>query len=54
MDFIEFEIKYFDKLDNKTWRVIRDYYYLHRFSINYNFNSSKNCTTTILKAIETD
>ncbi len=31
MDFVEFEAKNFDKLDNNTWGVIKDYYYLHGF-----------------------
>ena len=51
IDFAGFEAKYFDELNNTTWRVIKYYCYIHRFRIDHNFGPSKTCTTVILKAI---
>ncbi len=54
MDFAKFEAKHFDELDNDTWGVIGDYCYLHGFWVDYNFGPGRNCTTTMLKAVEAD
>lgn len=52
MDFTEFETKYFDKLTNNTWGIIRDYYYPYKFWIDHNFGLSKTCITFLLKAVK--
>ncbi len=54
MDFAEFEERHFDELNNTTWRVVRDYCYPHGFWIDHNFGPSRNCTTTMLTAVEAD
>ncbi len=54
MDFAEFETKHFHKLDNDTWRVIRDYCYPHGFLIDHNFDLSRTCTTVMLETIAAD
>lgn len=54
MDFIEFEAKYFNKLENNIWEVIKNYCYLHRFWIEHSFGLSRNYTTAILTAIKTN
>ncbi len=54
MNFAEFETRHFDELNNATWRVIKDYYYPHRFWIDHNFSPGRNRTITILTAVEAD
>lgn len=31
IDFEKFEVREFNELNNTTWKVIRDYCYIHRF-----------------------
>lgn len=35
-------MKYFDKLKSNTWNFEKDYYYIYKYQINYNFDFSKN------------
>lgn len=51
MDFMEFEVKHFDGLDNITLKVIRNYCYSYRFWINHNLDSNKTCNIVMLEAI---
>ena len=51
MNFMKFEPKYFDRLDNTTFEIVRDYFYLHEFWIDHNFGLDKTYKTAILKAI---
>lgn len=51
MDFMKFEAKYFDKLDNITLKIFRNYYYLYEFQIDFNFGFNKTYNTVILKAV---
>lgn len=51
IDFVKFEVKYFDKLDNITLRAVRDYYYLHKFWIDYNLGLNKIRNVVILEAV---
>ena len=51
-DFVEFEARYFDELNNTTWKIVRDYYYPYRFWIDHNFTLGKNYTITMLTTIE--
>ena len=51
MDFVKFEAEHLDELDNITLRIFRDYYYPHKFWINFNLDLDKTCNTTMLKAV---
>lgn len=54
IDFMRFQVEYFDQLDNTTLRVFRDYYYLHRFQINFNLNLNKTCNIIMLEVVTTE
>ena len=51
IDFMKFEVEYYDQLDNATLRVFRDYCYPHGFWINFKHGVDKTCNTTMLKAV---
>ncbi len=51
--FKKFEVKYFDILDNSTWRRIREYCYSHGFWIDIN-DGSETFTNAMLEAIAAD
>lgn len=51
MDFVKLEAEHFDKLDNATLKVFKDYYYPYRFWIDLNLRLNKIYNTTILKAV---
>ena len=41
IDFEDFEVEHFNKLNGKTWSVLRDYCYTHGFWINHNFGPGR-------------
>lgn len=51
MNFVKFEVEHFDDLDNTTLGVFRDYYYPHRFWIDFNLGLEKICNIAMLKVI---
>ena len=51
MDFVKFEAEHFDRLDNATLRVFRDYCYPHGFWTDFNLNLNKTCNTAMLEAV---
>lgn len=51
MDFVKFEIKHFNLLDNAILRIFRDFCFPYRFWIKLNLNFNKTCNTTILETI---
>lgn len=50
-DFAKFEARYFDKFNNLTWRVVKDYHYKFEFWINHNLELGRSRTIVILQAI---
>ena len=54
IDFAEFESKHLNALENNNWGVIKDYCYLHKFLINYNFGPNKTYIPTMLEAIRAE
>lgn len=51
IDFVKFEVKHFDKLDNAILKVFKDYYYLYKVWINFNLGHNKTYNITILKTV---
>lgn len=51
MNFVKFETKYFNQLDNVTLRVLKDYCYLYSFWIDFNISHNKTGNTTILEVV---
>lgn len=51
IDFIKFEAKHFHLLDNATLKVLRDYYFPHKFWIELNLNFNKTCNIAMLEAV---
>ena len=52
MYFAKFEARHFNELDNPTWRIVRDYCYMHRFWINHNNGPNRTHTTFMLKVVD--
>ncbi len=48
---MKWEAKYLNKLKNTILRVVRNYYYPHRYWIDYTINLSRTYTNTILKLL---
>lgn len=51
IDFGKFEVKHFDDIDDSTWTIVRNYCYLHKYWIDYNFAPVRTCATTMMKTI---
>lgn len=49
MDFMKFQAKYFDELDNAILRVFRDYCYPYKFWIDFNLGLNKTCNIVMLE-----
>ena len=43
-------MRYFDKCENNTWNLIKDYYYIYGYEIDYNFDLGKNQIIIIIEA----
>ena len=52
VDFEKFEAKHFDTFYGPTWKLVRDYCYLHGYWIDHNFGTGTTHTTIMLKAVK--
>lgn len=43
--------QYFNQLENIIWKLIKDYYYPHKYWISYKFGLDKTCINIILNLV---